>query len=458
MFIQRLRMGGLLSFPPDMEFFELQPLNVLIGPNASGKSNFIEVLELLRATPTDFAAAIRDGGGAQEWLWKGDDRSSPATVEVETGPNMMTDEPLRYRISFNTVGPSSQHHPRGNRGRVSQGSRANLSITLPAGSPRNQHSQEDTTGWINRGDNCSVERALAESIRSRAAKGSGYLSRAIRARVPVSVNPNVPRVDVRSLRCVATAAARRSSGEMAASRLQQSGLGAQPDRTPGWSGIQQASETIFPPVRTNVQSDLRGHRSVLSARIRLRCPGSSNPPFRRNHPIHCYAGDLIEPVASAPGLYGGAGAGIASRRGCHARRPARRSLPADAACGHDPFRRPRVGTDRSAGRHRRLRAARVRHCAAPPRSRKTGQLAGRLSTWRPLADGRAWGQPVRGIAIYMEGGGKGKENRAALRRGMGAFLQPLREAARNKALGWNLVCCGPRDEAFQRFQKCRKQR
>ena len=30
MFIQRLRMGGLLSFPPDMEFFELQPLNVLI--------------------------------------------------------------------------------------------------------------------------------------------------------------------------------------------------------------------------------------------------------------------------------------------------------------------------------------------------------------------------------------------------------------------------------------------
>ena len=86
MFIQRLRMGGLLSFPPDMEFFELQPLNVLIGPNASGKSNFIEVLELLRSTPTDFAAAIRDGGGAQEWLWKGDYRSSPDDhEEVETG-------------------------------------------------------------------------------------------------------------------------------------------------------------------------------------------------------------------------------------------------------------------------------------------------------------------------------------------------------------------------------------
>ena len=104
-FIQRLRMGGLLSFPPDMDFFELQPLNVLIGPNASGKTNFIEVLELLRATPTDFAAAIRGGGGAQEWLWKGDGRPPPATIEVEAGPFLVTGRPLRYRLSFSTIGP-----------------------------------------------------------------------------------------------------------------------------------------------------------------------------------------------------------------------------------------------------------------------------------------------------------------------------------------------------------------
>ena len=70
-FIHSLGMRGLLSFPPDMEPFELQDLNVLIGPNGSGKSNIIETIELLRATPTDFAAAIRDGGGAEEWLWKG---------------------------------------------------------------------------------------------------------------------------------------------------------------------------------------------------------------------------------------------------------------------------------------------------------------------------------------------------------------------------------------------------
>ena len=52
----------------------------------------------------------------------------------------------------------------------------------------------------------------------------------------------------------------------------------------------------------------------------------------------------------------------------------------------------------------------------------------------------------------MEGGGTGKENRAALRQGMDAFLQSLKEAARNKALRWRLVCCGHRDEAFRGFR------
>ena len=122
-FIQRLRMGGLLSFPPDMDFFELQPLNVLIGPNASGKTNFIEVLELLCATPTNFAAAIQDGGGAAEWVWKGDYTKhmieevmrgrdpadvlslSPkaSTIEVEMSRGQRIVRPLKYRLSFTAI-------------------------------------------------------------------------------------------------------------------------------------------------------------------------------------------------------------------------------------------------------------------------------------------------------------------------------------------------------------------
>ena len=69
-----------------------------------------------------------------------------------------------------------------------------------------------------------------------------------------------------------------------------------------------------------------------------------------------------------------------------------------------------------------------------------------------MADGRAWGQSLSGIAIYMEGGGEGNATKAALRQGMDTFLQPLKEAARDKMLPWKLVCCGPRNEAFKRFQ------
>lgn len=109
LFIKKLRLSNLLSFPPNSEqAFELQPLNVLIGPNGAGKSNFIEALELLRATPTDFATAIRDGGGADEWLWKGEEGEKTATIEIETGeaPTGLatpTGESLRYRLEFTST-------------------------------------------------------------------------------------------------------------------------------------------------------------------------------------------------------------------------------------------------------------------------------------------------------------------------------------------------------------------
>ena len=102
--IRSVQLHGLLSFPPDMEPFELHSLNVLIGPNGSGKSNLIEALELLRATPTDFAGAIRDGGGATEWLWKGKDHQSTATIDIETEDTAPSSHrPLRYRLAFTSV-------------------------------------------------------------------------------------------------------------------------------------------------------------------------------------------------------------------------------------------------------------------------------------------------------------------------------------------------------------------
>lgn len=56
------------------------------------------------------------------------------------------------------------------------------------------------------------------------------------------------------------------------------------------------------------------------------------------------------------------------------------------------------------------------------------------------------------VAIYMEGGGDGRDTKDALRRGMEVFLEPIKQAARDKAMRWKLVCCGPRNEAYRRFR------
>ncbi len=57
---ESLQLAGLLSFAPDSERFAMMPLTIVIGPNASGKSNLIEAFELLHAAPIDFGSAIRE--------------------------------------------------------------------------------------------------------------------------------------------------------------------------------------------------------------------------------------------------------------------------------------------------------------------------------------------------------------------------------------------------------------
>jgi predicted ATPase len=98
-FVETLRLNNFLSFAPGTEAFELLPLNVLIGPNGSGKSNLIEAFELLHATPTGFAAAIRDGGGAPEWIWKGESNGDQ-TATIEAILKGATPGDLRYRLNF----------------------------------------------------------------------------------------------------------------------------------------------------------------------------------------------------------------------------------------------------------------------------------------------------------------------------------------------------------------------
>lgn len=106
-FLKSLRLDGFLSFAPGSEAIELTPLNVIVGPNGSGKSNLIEAIELLRATPSRFARAIRDGGGAQEWIWKGEGATKTATIEAITA-QFNSNRNLRYRLGFTSVGQRTE--------------------------------------------------------------------------------------------------------------------------------------------------------------------------------------------------------------------------------------------------------------------------------------------------------------------------------------------------------------
>lgn len=105
MFMHRIKLENILSFGPDAEALEMLPLNVLIGPNGSGKSNFIEAIGLLRAAPSDIAVPIREGGGAENWIWRGEPAMASGRVEVVVGHPFVEhgDRPLRYSLAF---GPS----------------------------------------------------------------------------------------------------------------------------------------------------------------------------------------------------------------------------------------------------------------------------------------------------------------------------------------------------------------
>ena len=101
--IRTLQLKNFLSYSSEGEDIELQPLNVLIGANASGKSNLIEAIGLLRATSKDLAGVIRRGGGVREWLWKGSADVPIASIAASVN-SPYENIPFQYQLLFTTVG------------------------------------------------------------------------------------------------------------------------------------------------------------------------------------------------------------------------------------------------------------------------------------------------------------------------------------------------------------------
>jgi predicted ATPase len=102
-FLHSIRLKNLLSYGEEGISLDLEPLNVLIGPNASGKSNLIEAISLLAAAPRDLMRPIREGGGtSQDWLWKGAEElpiaEIDASVDYEQQP--LSPDFLTYHLAF----------------------------------------------------------------------------------------------------------------------------------------------------------------------------------------------------------------------------------------------------------------------------------------------------------------------------------------------------------------------
>jgi predicted ATPase len=98
--LSKLAIQNLLSFGAKRVEVDLRPLNVLIGPNGSGKTNLIEVIGLLNSAPEDLAEPFRETGGITEWIWKGSPKGATAVVEATVNVSQMRDAALLYRLEF----------------------------------------------------------------------------------------------------------------------------------------------------------------------------------------------------------------------------------------------------------------------------------------------------------------------------------------------------------------------
>jgi hypothetical protein len=58
---------------------------------------------------------------------------------------------------------------------------------------------------------------------------------------------------------------------------------------------------------------------------------------------------------------------------------------------------------------------------------------------------------VTQFAFYVEGGGDTAQQKAELRQGFDGLLERVKSSARDKRLGWKLVCAGDRRAAYEAF-------
>ena len=113
MLIKSLHLKNILSFRDTK--LDLQPLNVLIGANGSGKSNLIDVIALLQAVPGDLPSFFRRHGPISNWVWKGEQPSPSEEVGFPHVEAILSDyqhlrESLRYEMGFAVFSSGDQYN------------------------------------------------------------------------------------------------------------------------------------------------------------------------------------------------------------------------------------------------------------------------------------------------------------------------------------------------------------
>lgn len=102
MLLKSISLQNFLSYGEHEQQIPLNSLNVIIGTNSSGKSNFLEAISLMLSTPNSLPNAIRTSGGVHELLWK---KASPYPVAKISSIvcNAKGSDDLSYLLSFTAV-------------------------------------------------------------------------------------------------------------------------------------------------------------------------------------------------------------------------------------------------------------------------------------------------------------------------------------------------------------------
>ncbi len=103
-FIKSLRLWNFLSFSGEFEEIELQPLNVIIGPNSSGKSNFLEAIGILKSTVMGLYEGINKSGGIGDLIWKGAADQNNFGIETVVKHDWYPNNYLFYKIVVGAIG------------------------------------------------------------------------------------------------------------------------------------------------------------------------------------------------------------------------------------------------------------------------------------------------------------------------------------------------------------------